>query len=187
MGNADVKSSHLLPWVGWNSGGVSFAMEERSFSRSPLQRMPRLPATGEAFVEMTKLWWERHAAAENWKAAAEIGKLCAEKRREMAYGWENWAWALHKQGETEAAYRVLAPVLKRLKIPGPPSGRAAYCLACFCGVLDRTPEATRWLRLAYALAADKDVFRQHALLEPDLRSVWPGLPELSREAMSILE
>jgi hypothetical protein len=138
-------------------------------------------------MEVTKLWWERFAAANNWASAAELGRVCAQKRACLSYGWENWAWALHKQGKTSEAYKILAPILKKLKLPGPPSGRAAYCLACFCGALDRQKEGERWLRLAYALAADQDAFRHQAILDPDLRSIWPGLPDLNQEALSLLE
>jgi hypothetical protein len=53
--------------------------------------------------------------------------------------------------------------------------------------LNRNSEGTRWLRLACAMAADKDAFRIQALLEPELRQIWPGIPELSTEAISILE
>ena len=143
--------------------------------------------TADPFAEMTKAWWDRFATSGDWKRAAAIGKLAAERRPNEAYGWENWAWALHKQGESLAAYKILAPLLKKLKIPGPPSGRAAYSLACFCGALHKSREGTRWLRLAYVLCQNKDQFRIHALLEPDLRDIWPGLPELSSDACSVLE
>jgi hypothetical protein len=136
---------------------------------------------------MTREWWDRFAAAGEWDKATAIGKLSAERRPNEAYGWENWAWALHKQGQSSAAYKVLAPMLKKLKLPGPPSGRAAYSVACFCGALNKVREGTRWLKLAYALCQDKDHFRIHALLEPDLREIWPGLPELSTDACAVLE
>lgn len=164
-----MKSSGLLPWVGWNTGRPSFAsLEERRLGRAVLEG---ISTCGDSFVEVTKLWWERFAASENWQSAAELGKLCARKRPKVSYGWENWAWSLHKQGKTREAYDLLAPMLKRLKLPGPPSGRAAYCLACFCGAMDQTREGTRWLRLAWTMAADRDAFRIQALLEPELRGI----------------
>jgi hypothetical protein len=136
---------------------------------------------------MTRERWERFAAAGDWKRAEAIAKVAAERRPNEAYGWENWAWALHKQGNTLAAYKLLAPILRKLKLPGPPSGRAAYSLACFCGALNRVREGTRWLRLAYTLCQNKDQFGIHAILEPDLRAIWPGIPELSADACSVLE
>jgi hypothetical protein len=180
-----VKSSRLLPWVGWNSADVSFVLlEEDDLHRARAQRVVK---TSDPFVEVTKLKWERLASAGNWASAAKLGKYCAEKRSSLSYGWENWAWSLHRLGKTRAAYKLLAPILKQLTLPGPPSGRAAFCLACFCGAMDRVKEGTRWLRLAYTLAEDKDAFRLHALREPDLRSIWPGIPELSADAVSLLE
>lgn len=143
--------------------------------------------TSDPFVELTRHWWERAAAAEDWDTAAAIGKVSAERRPELAYGWENWAWALHKQGKTTAAYKLLGPLLRKLELPGPPSGRAAFSLACFCGVLGKNREGTRWLRLAYRLSQNKDALRIHALLEPDLREIWPGLSELREDACSVLE
>ena len=143
--------------------------------------------TADPFLEMAKNWWDRFAAAGDWKRAAAIGKLTSERRPNQACGWENWAWALHKQGQTVAAYKILAPLLKKLVLPGPPSGRAAYSLACFCGALNKTREGTRWLKLACNLCQNRDAFRMHALLEPDLRQLWPGVPELSIEACSVLE
>jgi hypothetical protein len=156
------------------------------------EKNDRLPSEnesvlGDGFVAMTKLGWERFAAAENWKSAAELGRVCAEKRPQLYYGWENQAWALHKLGKTREAHKILAPLLRGLRLPGPPSGRAAYCLACFCGALDRIREATRWLRLAHTLAKDKDALRLHSIMEPDLRSVWPGIAELNAEAAAVLE
>jgi hypothetical protein len=37
------------------------------------------------------------------------------------------------------------------------------------------------------MAADRDAFRIQALLEPELRDIWPGIPDLSAEAISVLE
>jgi hypothetical protein len=180
-----VKPSRLLPWVGWNIGDPSLLLfPEHRFDRGVSFR-PFV--TSDPFVELTKVWWERSAATEDWKTAVAIGKLSAERRPSQSYGWENWAWALHKSGETAAAYKVLAPLLRKLKLPGPPSGRAAFSLACFCGTMNKFREGTRWLRLAYNLSTNKDSFRVHALLEPDLREIWPGVPELREEACSFLE
>jgi len=179
-----VKTDRLLPWVGWKTGEIFFLLLKRdALSRTP----QRTVSTRDPFVEVTKLWWERFAGDRNWQSAAELGKICTKRRPHMAYGWENWAWALHRMGDTRAAYNLLAPLMRRLKLPGPPSGRSAYCLACFCGTLGKTKEAVRWLNLALVLAEDKDDFRNHALLEPELRDVWPGIPELAYEAISVLE
>ncbi len=180
-----MKSNRLLPWVGWKTGEISFLLLRRNNLHRPLTQ--RTVTTTDPFVEVTKLWWERFAAQEEWRSAAELGKICTKRRPALAYGYENWAWGLHKMGETEQAYKVLAPLMKKLKLPGPPSGRSAYSLACFCGVLGRTKEATRWLNLAFVLAEDKDVFRHHTLREPELRDVWPAIPELAHEALSVLE
>lgn len=180
-----MKGSRLLPWVGWNTGQISVVLlPQDEFSRG---RTYRPVATSDPFVDVTRIWWDRFAAAQDWKAAAAIGKTSAERRPDLAYGWENWAWALHKQGKTAAAYKLLAPLLKKLKLPGPPSGRAAYSLACFCGSLQKNRESARWLRLAYNLSQNRDDFRLQALLEPDLREIWPSLPELRAEACEILE
>jgi hypothetical protein len=180
-----VKSNRLLPWVGWKAGEISFLMLKRE-NLNRLRAQRTVP-TQDPFVEVTKLWWERFSSSDDWKSAAELGKICAKRRPQLAYGYENWAWALHRLGDTEGAYRILAPLMRRLQIPGPPSGRSAYCLSCFCGALGRAKEAKRWLNLAYVLAEDKDVFRHHAVIEPDLRDVWPGIPELACEAISVLE
>jgi len=181
----NVKSNRLLPWVGWKTGEISFLLLTRTTPARPFGQ--RTVATSDPFIEVTKLWWERFASSQDWKSAAELGKVCAKRRPNLAYGWENWAWGLHRMGDTAGAYKILAPMLKRLRLPGPPSGRSAYCLACFCGALGKSKEAIRWLNLAYILAEDKDIFRTHVLREPELRDVWPGIPELSRDALSILE
>jgi hypothetical protein len=181
----DVNGSKILPWVGWSAGELSFVLQTPDkLGRRTLNPPPK---SDDMFVEVTRQWWERFAISNDWRSAAALGKTCTERRPDLAYGWENWAWALHKMGETEKAHKLLAPLLKRLKLPGPPSGRAAYCLACFCGALGKVTEGTRWLRLAYALAADKDAFRTHAIHEPDLREIWPGLPQFSEAALHILE
>ena len=180
-----VKSNRLLPWVGWKTGEISFLLLERDTLARPLGHPPVV--TADPFVEITKLWWERFASTGSWSCAAELGKLCTKRRPNLAYGWENWAWGLHRTGDTAGAYKLLAPLLKGLKLPGPPSGRSAYCLACFCGALNKTKEGLRWLNLAYVLAEDKEAFRHHVLREPELRQIWPGIIELASEALSVLE
>src|SRR5204863_9094662 len=136
-------------------------------------KRPRLtPTEIDPFVEITQLSWEDFVSAGKWTAAAEIGEISARKRPHLYYGWENWAWALHKLGSTQAAYDLLAPHIKGLRPKGPPSGRAAWCLACSCLGLGRTHGARRWLKLAGALARDKSLFHFHTLREPDLQALW---------------
>lgn len=134
-----------------------------------------------------RIWWERFAGLEDWKSAAAIAQVSAERRPNQYCGWENWAWALHKQGDSLKAYKLLAPKLKKLVIPGPPSRRAAYEVACFCGALGRCKEGVRWLRLAYNMSADRDELRIQALMEPDLREIWPSVSELSMDAYTVFE
>ena len=124
------------------------------------------------FSERARTWWETLAAREDWRAAGELGELCAAVCPDEAFGWENWAWALHKQGRTSEAYKVLAPILRQLRLPGPPSGRAAYCLACFCAALGRKEEGVRWLRLAEIRAVNKKAFRTHIARETELHELW---------------
>ena len=144
-------------------------------------------ATSDPFADVTRIWWERFAGLEDWKSAAAIARVTAERRPKLSNAWENWAWALHKQGKTRKAYNLLAPKLKKLELPGPPSGRAAYSVACFCGALGRVKEGTRWLQLAYKLSLNRDDLRMQALMDPDLREIWPGVAELSYEACNFLE
>jgi hypothetical protein len=117
----------------------------------------------------------------------KIAQVTTARRPNVWRGWEDLAWALHKNGDTLQAYKILAPRLKKLSIPGPPSGRAAYSLACFCGALGRVKEGTRWLRLAHNLCQHDEGFRIQALIEPDLRLIWPGVAQLSVDAYSVLE
>lgn len=180
-GSRNVNASCVLPWIGWNSGELSFLLVAADqYGRRSVHRSV---STSDMYVEITRLWWDRFAASEDWAAAAALGKECTLKRPQLAYGWENWAWALHKCRQTREAYSILAPSLKQLKLPGPPSGRSAYCLACFCGAMGKQREASRWLRLAYAMATDKDVFKDHVIHEVDLREVWPGMPQFAETAM----
>lgn len=178
-----MNTSRLLPWVGWNSGELSFVLvaADKYGRRSQSKALP----AQDMYVEVTRLWWDRFAGMGDWKAAAALARECTEKRPELAYGWENWAWALHKQGQTREAYKLLAPILKKLKLAGPPSGRAAYCLACFCAALGKRREAVRWLRLALAMASDKEVFKDHVIHDPDLREVWPGMPQFADMDLSV--
>lgn len=177
--------NRLLPWVGWNSGQISVLLLPRAeYARA---RAVRTVATNDPFAEVTRLWWERFASLNDWRSAAKIARVSTERRPQLYRGWEDLAWALHKQGETRQAYRLLAPLLKKLVLPGPPSGRAAYSLACFCGALGKTKEGIRWLKLAYNMSVHKDDIRTQALLEPDLREIWPSLPDFSFDACSVLE
>jgi hypothetical protein len=60
-------------------------------------------------------------------------------------------------------------------VPGPPSGRAAYCLACFCARLGRLTEGAKWLRLALIQAQDRAGFREYAFQDLDLEPLWSAL------------
>jgi len=183
--SSPVKPNRLLPWVGWNTGQISvLLLPHDAYTRG---RFFRAVNTSDAFADVTRIWWERFAALDDWKSAAAIARVATERRPALSAAWENMAWALHKQGKTLEAYKALAPKLKKLELPGPPSGRAAYSIACFCGALDRVKEGVRWLSLAYALSLNKDDLRTQALLEPDLRGIWPSVPELSMEACNLLE
>jgi hypothetical protein len=174
-GSEGANTSRLLPWVGWNSSEGSFVVvSSQEYGRRPASAKT---SSGDVYVDVTRLWWERFAGSGDWKSAAALAQACTEKRPELPYGWENWAWALHKLGRTREAYRLLAPILKKLKLPGPPSGRAAFCLSCFCAALDKKAEGRRWLNVAFNLAVDKDALKQHAVHEPDLREIWPGMPQ----------
>lgn len=129
-------------------------------------------------MDAAKGWWDQLAADRDWSTAAEVARLCTRRFPKDYFGWENWAWAVHKRGDTQQAYALLAPIMKGLKLPGPPSGRAAYCLACFCSVLGRLEEGRGWLRLALLRYPDRAGFRQYAVQEPDLEPLWPALAEL---------
>ena len=181
---AAVEPNRLLPWVGWNSGQISVLMLSSGDNRF---RQNRTFASADPFADVTRIWWERFAAQEDWRAAEKIARVTTDRRPNKYRGWEDLAWALHKQGRTAEAHKILARLLRSLRIPGPPSGRAAYSAACFCGALGKSKEGIRWLRLAYKLSRNRDDFRIQALLEPDLRQIWPGLPELSLEAFNVLE
>src|SRR5687768_11189695 len=113
-------------------------------------------ASTDPFADVTRIWWERFAGQEDWRAAEKMAQVTTERRPNSYRGWEDLAWALHKQGRTREAYKVLAPLLRSLRIPGPPSGRAAYSLACFCGSLAKVKDGIRWLRLAYKLSRNRD-------------------------------
>ena len=89
-------------------------MLKRDNLARPLGQRP-VTHTSDPFVEVTKLWWEKFVEKENWFCAAELGRLCAKRRPTLAYGWENWAWGLHRTGDSLGAYKVLAPMIKRLK------------------------------------------------------------------------
>ena len=153
-------------------------------SKNSLRRPARPRASGasepllDPFVEVTQVTWDDFASSGKWAAAAEIAEIATKKRPGLYYGWENWAWALHKQGLTQSAYDLLAPIMKGLTLKGPPSGRAAWCLACFCACLSRTKEAKRWLRLSETLAHDKSVFHAHTVREPDLQKLWREMEEV---------
>ena len=185
MLSCPVKPNRLLPWVGWNTGQISvLLLPHDAYARG---RSYRPVTTSDPFADVTRIWWERFAALEDWKSAAAMARVATERRPTLSAAWENLTWALHKQGKTLEAYKLLAPKLKKLELPGPPSGRAAYSVACFCGALNRNKEGVRWLRLAYNLSLNRDDLRIQALLEPDLREIWPSVPELSMEACSMLE
>lgn len=150
-------------------------------TRLSTPRTAHLPEGRDApayLVDSAQQWWDQLVAIKQWSTAAEVGKLCTRRFPKLYFGWENWAWAVHKRGDTGEAYALLAPILKGLKLPGPPSGRAAYCMACFCAVLGRLEEGKGWLRLALLRYPNRAGFSQYAVQEPDLEPLWPVLAEL---------
>lgn len=162
---------------GEERGRLRWGLEEGCRSTEALHRAAEAGLPSETFQDICQRWWDLFASADNWAGAGEVGKIETERCPNSPKGWENWAWALHKQGRTREAYALLAPILKELRLPGAPSGRAAYCLACFCSVLRKKKEAARWFRLALVQAKNRTAFQHITLREPTLKEFWSEVLE----------
>jgi tetratricopeptide (TPR) repeat protein len=129
------------------------------------------------------LWeeWEKRLEKGDWEGAMERAGRLTEEFPEEYFGWENLAWTLHRSGQTREAYEVLAPLLKELRLPAAPSGRAAYFLACFSAMLGKGKESERWLRLALALAAEPREFLLNAIKQPELSPLKARMERMLKE------
>ena len=160
--------------------GASRKQKDRRLTARPKIRIAKENEAG----RREELWkeWEKEMQNENWDGAIQTARRSTKQFPKEYFGWENLAWGLHRAGRTRAAYRILAPLLKGLKLPPSPSGRAAYFLACFSSMLGKGRESERWFRLALALAVDPKKLVLDAMLQAELSPLKGVLETILRES-----
>jgi len=111
--------------------GASANRKEGRRNRRLSHRTTIRVATEKETVEKLRTEWEKEMEEENWEGAIRIARRTTKQFPKEYFGWENLAWGLHRAGRTQSAYRILAPLLKGLKLPPPPSGRAVFFSVLF--------------------------------------------------------
>jgi predicted Zn-dependent protease len=138
-----------------------------------------IPAQLQSHPEVLQVRWAIHAAAKEWKSAAEVAEAFRKARPESPFGFVHLAYALHEMKRTQEAQNVLLPVVEKFR----DEFIIRYNLACYACQLGDGAAAWTWLEKSMALN-DPDEVKQMALNDPDLeplrtqfRKRWVKEPE----------
>jgi hypothetical protein len=85
--------------------------------------------------------------------------------------WMEWAWAQHSQGRTHEAVELLLTQTAKF----PTSAALCYEIARFCCVLERIPEAEKWIQESFSLSSDPGKRKLKALDDRMLDKLRTGL------------
>lgn len=119
--------------------------------------------------------WALCAHDKNWKAALAVAELELKFAPADAGGWLHRAYALRRVsgGGLGQAWDALLPAAD--KFPDEPV--IAYNLSCYACQMQQLETAWRWLERAMA-AGRKDMIRQMALADDDLKPLWAEIKDL---------
>jgi thioredoxin-like negative regulator of GroEL len=108
--------------------------------------------------EVLRLKCEILNAAAKWTELADLSSTAARYfPAEPAFA-EQWAWAVHKQGRSSAAYALLVEASEKFE----KTWRTNYFLACFAHALERMEEAAQWLGHAFLLHSAPSHLKEQA-------------------------
>jgi len=119
--------------------------------------------------------WAVCAHEAQWRDALEIAGAELATAPDDAAGWLHRAYALRRvsDGGLAQAWEALLPAAE--KFPAEPV--IAYNLSCYACQMQQLATARKWLQRAVA-AGKKDVIKQMALADDDLRPLWAEIKEL---------
>ena len=129
--------------------------------------------------DVLEVRWQIYAKAEKWSACAEIANAVVRLDPNRTSGWIDRAYSLRRgiNGGPKAAFDSLLPAVE--KFPAEPL--IPFNLSCYACQVGQMQDACKWLRRAFAVAAQsghKKRFKLMALEEPDLGPLWRAIGEL---------
>lgn len=119
--------------------------------------------------------WTLCACEKNWSAALEVAELELQSSPSDAGGWLHRAYALRRVngGGLAQAWDSLLPAAD--KFPEEPV--IAFNLSCYACQLHQLETAWKWLTRAISVGK-KEIIKEMALADEDLRSLWNEIKEL---------
>jgi predicted Zn-dependent protease len=119
------------------------------------------------------LKWQIHAHQMEWETCVALADALVRSHPEIPSGWIHRSYALHELQRTAAARDQLLPAVAQF----PDEIILPYNLACYECRLGNLPAARQWLQTVFARSSTT-TWREAALGDPDLVTLWPEIPTL---------
>lgn len=167
MQKLEPPDSHRLDAaIGWL--GLGCADDARA-------ELAKISAANQKHPDVLEVRWTICAHEQQWKDALEIAGAELVTAPDDSSGWLHRAYALRRvsDGGLSQAWEALLPAAK--KFPAEPI--IAYNLSCYACQMQKLATAREWLHRAVA-AGKKEVIKQMALNDDDLKLLWAEIKEL---------
>ncbi len=167
MQKLEPPDSHLLDAaIGWL--GLGCADDARA-------ELAKISANNQKHPDVLEVRWTICAHEQQWNDALEIAGAELVTAPDESSGWLHRAYALRRvsDGGLSQAWEALLPAAK--KFPAEPI--IAYNLSCYACQMQKLDAAREWLQRAVA-AGKKEVIKQMALNDDDLKLLWAEIKEL---------
>jgi Flp pilus assembly protein TadD len=118
--------------------------------------------------------WTLHAHSRQWDAALTVARELVLTAPDRASGWLHQAYALRRtaHGGLTQARDLLQPAAGAF----PKEPIIPFNLACYACQLGQLDEARTWMKRAMKVGG-RQVIRQMALADEDLKALWPEITE----------
>jgi Flp pilus assembly protein TadD len=159
-------SHRLDAAIGWL--GLGCADDARA-------ELAKISANNQKRPDVLEVRWTICAHEQQWSDALEIAGAELVTAPDESSGWLHRAYALRRvsDGGLSQAWDALLPAAK--KFPAEPI--IAYNLSCYACQMQKLDTAREWLHRAVA-AGKKEVIKQMALNDDDLKLLWAEIKEL---------
>ena len=156
-------SHHLNFAQGWlGLGDCQSALDELEFI-DPVMRL---------HPDVLAVRCDIYTAAMKWPEVVAVAWTLVQLDPDRPSGWVRRSFALHGLKQTQQAFDLLLPAVK--KFPGIPT--IPYNLACYCAQLGKLKEARRWLLQSYELGNAR-MLKSAARYDPDLAPLFVNASE----------
>lgn len=138
------------------------------------QELEKVTPTLRSHPDVLEIRWVVEAQSAKWPLCLEIAQEIVRAAPERPTGWIKRSFVLHRLKRTQEALDSLFPAAEKFSnIPIIP-----YSLACYAAQLNLSWETERWLKQAIETGGAD--YREMALREKDLESLWPIIQEWRR-------